>query len=120
MKKKILIISILAVFMLMAISFVSVVGKNTSDAEKKESPLYGIRTKRAIGEKISNILENIKTRFLGERIFFLKFNQPTNRDTSYEIPPLPRLSFTKQMFCSVGMCTVLISSCPLMCPTTPR
>ena len=68
--KKILIISISAVLMLVTISFASAIDTNT-DVEKKESPLYKIRTRQAIREKIGKIIENIKTKFLGERIFFL-------------------------------------------------
>ena len=70
MKKKIIIISILAVFILVAITYVSAVNANTTDTENKESPLWIIRTKSAIGEKISKISSIIKTRFLGERIFY--------------------------------------------------
>jgi uncharacterized membrane protein len=57
MKRKIIIGSILAAFLLMTISIVSVVG-TTINNEKKESPLYRIRTKRAITEKIENICAN--------------------------------------------------------------
>ena len=114
MNKKILSISILAIFLLVAISFASAVGTNTSDAEKKESPLYGIRTKRAIGEKIGNILENIKTKFLGERMFFLRFDKLSYERPAYGLP------FSKQILCTHGMCTILVSSCPMMCPTMPR
>jgi len=70
MKKKIVMVSILAVFMLVSISFVSSAVVNT-DAEEKESPLYGIRSKQVISEKISSIINNIKSRFIGNRIFFL-------------------------------------------------
>ena len=52
MKKKILLVSILATFMLVAISFAAAVNTNNS-ADKKESPLYRLRTRRAIEEKIS-------------------------------------------------------------------
>ena len=57
--------------MLLTISFASAINTNTTDFEQKESPLYKIRTKRAIGEKITNIVENFRTKFLGERIYFL-------------------------------------------------
>jgi len=59
--------------MLVAISYATAVNTATN-AERKESPLYGVRTKRAIGEKIGNILENLKTKFLGNRMFFLPSN----------------------------------------------
>jgi hypothetical protein len=70
MNKKILIGIFLAVFLLVSISFVSSAEVN-NDVEKKESPLYRLRTKRAITEKISEIVKNIKTKFLGERLYFL-------------------------------------------------
>ena len=69
MNKKLLIISLLAVFMLVSISFVSSAEVNTN-TEKKESPLYEIRTRRAISEKIGEIVENIRTKLFGERMFF--------------------------------------------------
>jgi len=81
MNKKILVMSILAVFMMVSISFVSSAEVNT-DVEKKESPLYRIRTKREIREKLGFILENIKTRFLGERAFFLPFNRDDMIDST--------------------------------------
>jgi len=72
MNKKILAISILAVFTLMVISFTSAVSYNTTTTiKKKETPLFNIRTRLAIGEKISQIIQNIKIKFLSERIFFL-------------------------------------------------
>jgi len=67
--------SVLAIFMLVAISYATAVNTNTINNDEKESPLYGIRTKRAITEKIGNIIESIKTKFLGDRIFFLPFNR---------------------------------------------
>ena len=74
MNKKILIVSILAVFMLVVISFASAVSTNTTTSiNKKESPLYGIRIRRAIGERLGKIIDYIKTKFIGERIFFLPF-----------------------------------------------
>ena len=93
--KKIIPASILTVFILLAISFVSSAELNTS-AEERESPLYKIRTGRAITEKISNIVENIKTRFIGERIFFIPimdgfYRTGTRLWTSMctEVPTLP-------------------------------
>ena len=74
MNRKILVVSILAVFTLVAISFATAVSSNTATSvEKKESPLYGIRTRRAIGERLGKIIDYIKTRFLGDRLFFLPF-----------------------------------------------
>jgi hypothetical protein len=79
MKKKILIFSIITVFMLVAISFATAV--NTEKTTKKASPLFGIRTRRTIGrEKINEIKENIRSRFIGERVFFLPFQWLNNKD----------------------------------------
>ena len=74
MNKRILGFSIVVVFMLLAISFSTAVSSNTTKVvEKKESPLFGIRTRRAIKEKIGEVIENIKTRYIGQRVFFLQF-----------------------------------------------
>ena len=70
MKKKILFGSILVVFMLLTITYVSTINAGII-SKSKESPLYRIRTKGAIGERLGRIIDFIKTRFLGERIFFL-------------------------------------------------
>jgi hypothetical protein len=67
MKKKIIMTSILAVLMLVAISFSSAVGRDT-DVEKKESPLYRVRIKSAVGEKISGLLLNLRAKFFGQRL----------------------------------------------------
>jgi len=77
MNRKITCISIVAVLMLITISYATAL--NTTDVEKKESPLFKIRTNRVIKEKISSIIENIKTQFLGGRIFFIPFLQNQNR-----------------------------------------
>jgi hypothetical protein len=69
MNKKILFISVLSVFMLLAIAFASTVTSDTQKPPKKESPLFGIRVRQAIKEKISDFI----TRFVGERVFFLPF-----------------------------------------------
>ena len=89
MNKKILLVSTLAVFMLLTISFASAINTNNTDIQREESPLYRIRTSRAIKEKIPNIIENIKTKFIGERIFFLPFQWPRN-----EVSNLPILHFS--------------------------
>jgi hypothetical protein len=73
MNKKILVLSLLGVLMLVSISFVSSAEVNTY-VEKKESPLYGIRTRRAITENIEKIVKNIKTKFLGERVFWIPYH----------------------------------------------
>jgi len=73
MKKKILITGILIVLMLVTISYATAL--NTTNTENKESPLYRLRISMAIREKVENIIENIRTKFLGERIFFLPSKQ---------------------------------------------
>ena len=75
MRKKILLVSILVVFMLVTISFASAINANNIDTEKKESPLYRIRTQRAIREKIGLVIGNIMTKILGKRIFFIPSRQ---------------------------------------------
>ena len=83
MNKKIFVLSILAVFVLTTITLSSAI--NTTNNNKKESPLYSIRTRLAIREKIGQILDNIKTKFLGERLFFIPFKWiTTNRGTVIE------------------------------------
>lgn len=80
MNKKILIISIFAVFMLMAISFASAINFNTEKTVRtKESPLFRIWIRRAIREKIGDLIRW----FIGERVFFLPFQWLINiRDNS--------------------------------------
>ena len=65
MNKKILTISILAIFMLVTISFATAITTNTTDTQKRESPLFKIRTRLAIGERI----KDLTTKFLKTRIF---------------------------------------------------
>ena len=67
--KKIAFISIITVFMMITIAFASTVTSNTSKPVRKESPLFGIRARQAIREKIGNMMR----RFIGERVFFLPF-----------------------------------------------
>ncbi|MDH7517954.1 MAG: hypothetical protein QHH19_06390, partial [Candidatus Thermoplasmatota archaeon] len=103
MNKKILVVSILTILMLVTISFATAVtsNTNTTNSKKKESPLFKIRTELAIGEKLQNLKETIKAKFLGERLFFLPFQWLRNRkelsdlftvlyscthDTSYPVP----------------------------------
>jgi len=82
MNKKILVVSILAIFMLVTISFASAITTNTTSTKKKESPLYRIRTRLAIGERILQIFKNIISRFIGERIFFLPNLLLKNKENS--------------------------------------
>ena len=77
MNKKILSVGIFAILMLVTISFASAI--NTTNAEKKESPLYNLRTRLAIGE----IIQNLKAKFFGERLFFLQFKLLKNVNYPY-------------------------------------
>ena len=92
--KKMMMLVVLAVLMLVTISFVSSINANSVNG-KKESPLYKLRTNRAIGVKIKGILEKIKVKFFSSRIFYipsklLQYNEELNffrnakfDDTSY-------------------------------------
>lgn len=69
MSKKILIVSILAAFIMVAISFASALQTTSAQNTRKESPLFRIRIRLAIGE----MLEKIKAKYIGQRLFFLPF-----------------------------------------------
>jgi len=69
MKKKIIILAMLATTMILTVTMASAINTADTKNEKEESPLYGIRTNRAISEKI----QNLKTKFFGNRLFFLPF-----------------------------------------------
>ena len=86
MNRNFTILSMLAVFLLVAISFSATVSSDTT-TETKESPLYKVRTRIAIGERVGNILEYINTNFLGERMFFLMF-RPIQKIAGLEDLPL--------------------------------
>ncbi len=75
MNKKILIFGVLAALMLVTITYASAVTQ--TQTTRKESPLFSIRTKIAIGERLQTIKETIKTKFLGERIFFIPLSIKT-------------------------------------------
>jgi len=68
---------LLVTTIILTVSIATAISTKKTQREN-ESPLYKIRTKTAIKEKI----QNIKTRFYGERIFFLPFllNKNSNRD----------------------------------------
>jgi hypothetical protein len=67
MKNKTVMISILSIFMLVTISFVSLSNAQTGETnEKKESPLYKIRTLDFINKEI----QDVKSKFIEGRIFF--------------------------------------------------
>jgi hypothetical protein len=66
-----------SVLLLITISFTTIVSSN-STTEKKDSPLFEIRTRRAIGKKIGDILDNINFNLLESRIFF-QISSPLQR-----------------------------------------
>ena len=87
-----MILIIIIVLMLVAISYATAV--SSLNDEEKESPLYRIRSNKATAKDLGKIIQQIKTKFLGERLFLdvLKWvrtglqNQRqfgTNKDTVY-------------------------------------
>ena len=63
--------SILAVLILVAISFTSAISMQTADEDEKlGSPLFRIRTQQAIKEKINEI----KAKFIENRVFLFPFH----------------------------------------------
>ena len=70
LKKRVFILSIFVIFLIVAISFASAINSNSEkNLRPKESPLYKIRIRKVIKEKMGEILR----RFVGERVFFLPF-----------------------------------------------
>ena len=89
MNIKITTIGCLLIFMLVTISFASAIETNTEN-EKKDSPLYRVRTKQAVREKIGKIIENIKVNLFGERIIYSPFQKLLTGTEAY----------TQQMDCT--------------------
>ncbi len=104
MNKKIVMFIILAVFVLVSISLTSAVTTNT---HKKESPLYKIRTRLAIGERI----QNIKARFIRDRIFFLPFSE-----IKQNIPIREILAMKSLHDCTLSPCTEQDCTSDWPCP----
>lgn len=106
MDKKIIIIGILAVFMLVAISFTTSANlKKIKPIENKDSPLFRVRTS---GAKKSNlILETIKTRFLEGRIFIKFPERPQELSTRQLLQG--KVSF---IFSCDGSCVKSINTSP--------
>ncbi len=76
MNKKIVLTAILASFILIGVGLVSAVNTQTKEKQKeldkKDSPLFKIRTGKAITEEkttVKNKIRNIITKFLENRIF---------------------------------------------------
>ena len=88
MNKKIMIGCISLILMLMAISFATAVNSsNTTVNEEKETPLFNIRTRLAIGERS----QDLTVRFLRQRTFFLPLQWLRNKihEDSTTTPILP-------------------------------
>jgi hypothetical protein len=112
MNKKIFVISILSVFMLIAISFVTVVSSNTTTiVKKKESPLFWIRTRLNSGERLENLKENIKVKYIGQRLFFLPFQFLKNGESfstrDFIIMETMKDEYTK----ALGCCPTYTKTC---------
>jgi len=70
MSRKLLVFSVLVIFLLVAISFTSTINSSAGKTVRsKESPLFRIRIIKAIRERVGDFLR----RFVGERVFFLPF-----------------------------------------------
>jgi len=80
MKRKIVVGCIGAVLLLMLVGFTSVVAIRTT-YEIKESPLFGVRLKKAINDRIKEIKLNLESKFIVKRIFL--FNMIPIKD--YEV-----------------------------------
>lgn len=79
MNKKIIIFSATAVFILLAISFASAIKTNDDQKDALRqgySPLFLVRIKKAIKDK----LQDFKSCFIGERVFYLPFQWLINRE----------------------------------------
>jgi hypothetical protein len=83
MSKKILIGSIIAICILIGVSFTSVVGYNSVESDVKASPLFNIRTNRAIDEESGDLRCEYVGR--GEEINLLIPNRDDNRELLQEI-----------------------------------
>ena len=109
MRNKLIVVSLLAMSMLIALSFISAATKNSNIAVKeKASPLYKIRISKTLDEKIDQMREKIQTRFSG-RLFFLP-NLFKNRDSSSPLDQFSRKHLTN------GICmTQRVPSRCLLC-----
>jgi hypothetical protein len=103
---KILSVGIIAIVMLVTISYAT--AKNDTYISKKESPLYKIRTERAISEKIERILDSIKTKFLGNRIFLIPSFKIFSSDGSGNM----RIISLDTPTCHLNICTYDNPNCP--------
>jgi hypothetical protein len=82
MKKKILIGSIIAICILIGVSFTSVVGYRSIDSDVNASPLFNIRSSRAIDEES----EDLTSDYVGKNNdIIIAFPDSDNRNTQYKI-----------------------------------
>jgi len=85
MNKKIIIFSILTIFMLVTISYATAIG-NIEKKEKKISPLFKIRTTKALNEKqdvIKDKIIDIFMNFIKDRKFYIPFKFIRIRNFDY-------------------------------------
>jgi len=77
MNKKMVVGSLSIVLLIISLSFISVAISDTT--KQNESPLYKIRTKKAIGDNFRELMENIRSNYLDEKNFlifsWLKFDE---------------------------------------------
>lgn len=107
MKKKLAVVGILAVFMLVTISYASAVNSE-KDFEKKESPIFKVRTKQANYEDAS---ENVDVQFIGSNQFLLPI---PDLETSNDLSK----SLTIRLFGCTWMspgCATWRYTCPILC-----
>ena len=109
---------------MMTLSFVSVIGSEAETTETKDSPLYRIRTEKAIGEKVSSLVENLKTKFLGERVFWVPLIQKFPAGTVREIQSIGseggKGCMTCWATCQIEISQCLIRTCTPLCVVTIR
>ena len=103
MNKKILCLCMVAVGIIALATITSAVGFQSIEKEKKESPLFRIRTNLAISQKLNEIKEKIKSKFI-----INKLNSNIMPDIIYEDFSLRNNLFIKHTyeypFCSFVPC----------------
>ena len=106
MKKNLIIISFIICIILLTISITSAIEVNKNQSiENKESPLYKIRTRQVLGDRLKELIECIKAKFLGERMFFLPFQWLKNiiNADNFNIDK-PTNDITMCKSCATGPC----------------
>ena len=82
MKKKIMIVSILAIFALISVSFAAS-GLYVIDKTKKESPLYKVRAMGAINEKVNQVKAKLSTRIFFLPVLLQRFSQAESIEVAF-------------------------------------